>query len=107
MAIEFVGCQEAFADEAGFHAEDAIEFDGMPARFVDLKGDLGAIKNDGCDATGTLWGGKQFDSFFANAGTVVGQVHGLDEFVAGCSGLATKGVGVGTSLYFAAGGVYG
>src|SRR5207253_754630 len=107
MPIEFIGSQEALADKTSLHAKHAIQLDGMPARFVDLEGDLGPIQNDRRDAARALWSGKQLDRLFANSGTVVGQIHCLDKLVAGCSSLTSKRVGIGTGLYLTTGGIYG
>ena len=54
------------AGEIGFHAQHAVEFDGMADRFVDLQAELRAIEDDVELALGTLVRGVQRDCFFGD-----------------------------------------
>ena len=44
--------EKAHAREIRFHAEDAVEFDGMADGFVNLQAELRAVENDGARPSG-------------------------------------------------------
>src|SRR5947209_1206320 len=80
-----------------------VKLYGMAAGLMNLESGLGTIENDGGDPTGTLGRRKKLHGLFTYARTMIHQVHCLDEFITGSTGLATKRVGVRAGLNLAAG----
>ena len=99
---ELIERQEAHAREIRFHAEDAIEFDGMADGFVNLQAELRAVQNDRARAFRALRGRMQRDGFFGDALRVAGQIERFDQFVAREHVLAAKAIRIGALLNFAA-----
>ncbi len=59
--------EKAHAREIRFHAEHAVELDGMADGFVDLQAELRAVENNRALPFGALRGGMQRDGFFGDA----------------------------------------
>ena len=95
--------EEAHAREIRFHAQHAVEFDGMADGFVNLQAELRAFENDGALAFGTLRGFVQRDGLFGDALRVADQIERFDQFVAGKLMLAAEAIGIGALLDFVAG----
>ena len=95
--------EEAHAGEIGFHAQHAIEFDGMADGFVNLQAELRAFEDDVALALRALRGLVQRHGFFGDALRVADQVERFDQFVAGELVLAAEAIGIGALLNFVAG----
>ncbi len=89
---QFLERKKTHAGEICFHAQDAVEFDGMADGFMNLQAKLRAFENDGALALRTLRGFMQSESFFGDALRVAGQIERLDEFVAGKLMLAAEAI---------------
>src|SRR4029077_8954725 len=103
QGAELVQGEKAHAGEIRFHAEDAVELDGMADGFVNLQAELAAFKNDGARALGTLRGLMQSDRFLGNRAGVADEVHGFDGLVALEGVLAAEAIRVGALLDFVVG----
>ena len=97
---EFFDGEKTHAREIRFHAEHAVELDGMADGFVDLQAELRAFENDRACAFRTLYGGMERDGFFADALGVADQIERLDEFVAAFHVLPAETVRIRALLDF-------
>ncbi len=104
---ELVQSEEAHAGEVGFHAEHAVELDGMADRFVNLQAELGAFEDDGALAFGTHGGLVQRGGLFGDLRRVAHQVQRFDQLVAGELMLAAETGGIGALLNFVSGKTHG
>ena len=100
---QFFEREETHAREIRFHAEDAVEFDGMADGFVNLQAELRAVENERLRALGRLRRRMQRDGFFGDARRVAHQVERFDQFVARELMLPAETVRIGALLNFASG----
>src|SRR5580658_3279850 len=98
QAAQLIDGEEAHARVVGLAAQDAVQFDGMTYRLVDLQAKLRAIEDEVELAFGALIRCVQGDGFFGDAGRVSDQVPLVDQLVAFELMLATEGVGIGALL---------
>ena len=96
--VELIDAQKTSAGKIGFLAENAIEFDRMADRFVNLEAELATAQDYRAGFCGALWGGVKRDRFFRNLRRVLEELKGLDEFVAAEDVLSAEAVGIGTLL---------
>ena len=85
---QFFEREKTHAREIRFHAQHAIELDGMADGFVNLQAELRAIENNRALPFRALRGAMQRDAFFGDARRVADQVERFDQFVAraACAG---------------------
>src|SRR5262249_13525408 len=95
--------EETHARKISFLPENAVEFDGMADRFVNLKAELRAAQDDRAGFFRTLRGGVKRHSFFAGASGIADKIERFDELLAFESVLAAEAIGIRTLLNFAAG----
>src|ERR1700722_738554 len=79
---QLVDCEKGSAGEIRFHAEYAIQFNGVSDRFMDLQTELRAVKNHIEHAFGTLVGMMQRDRFFGDSPGVLHQLQLFNQLVA-------------------------
>ena len=99
---QFFDGEKTHAREICFHAENAIELDGMADGFVNLQAELRAIENDGALPFGALRGGMQRDAFFGDARRVADEIERFDQLVALQHVLPAETIGVRALLNFGA-----
>src|SRR5215471_5400037 len=96
--IQLIDAEKTSAGKVGFRAEDAVEFDRMADRFVNLEAELATAQDYRAGFCGALWGGVKRDRFFRNLRRVLEKLERLDEFVAAEDVLSAEAVGIGTLL---------
>ncbi len=100
---QLFGREETHAREIRFHAQDAVELDGMADGFVDLQAELRAIEDDRALPFGALRGGMQRDGLFGDALRVADKVERFDQLVAREHVLPAEAIRIGALLNFVAG----
>ena len=78
---KFFQREEAHAGEIGFHAQHAVELDGMADGLVDLQPQLRATQDDRAFPLRTLRGLVQRHGLLANAPRVLHQLPLLEQLV--------------------------
>src|SRR5580658_6057674 len=94
QSAQLVECKEGSAREIRLHAQHAIEFDGMPDRFMNLQPQLRAVENDVERAFGALFSSMQRNSFFRDAARVLDQLQLIYQLIAPVLPLSAVRIGI-------------
>ena len=100
QAVQLVERQKTGAGEIRFLAEHAVEFNGMPDRFVNLQSQLAAAKDERPEFLRALGRGMKRGSLFRGDRRVSHQIERFNEFIALQCMLPAKTVGIGSLLNF-------
>ena len=98
--VQLVKRQKTCAREIRFLSQDAVEFDRMPNRFVNLQTELVPRKNQGAEFFRALGRGMKRGRFFRNHRRMLHQVQRINQFVAFQRMLPAKTVGIRAFLNF-------
>src|SRR4030043_1103996 len=83
----------------GLCPKDAVEFNGVPNRFMDLKSQLRAIQNQGGHLRRTGLGRKKLASLFSHPLCVIWKDQMFDPLKTLGRKVSSKGVGIGSDLH--------